>query len=140
MQHTKADTTYIIRIDKGGDVVKTITNFCKEEGIENAYFTGIGAVGTLTCGYYNLEEKKYYFKEYAEPLEVVSLTGNVMLKDGVPFVHAHGVFTDIGNKAFGGHVVEMRVHVVLEVILTPLQSRIGRVLDDCIGLSLMKMD
>ncbi len=140
MQHIKTDTTYILRIDRGEDVVKNITEFCAKEGIHNAYFTGIGAVETLTCGYYNLVEKKYHFKDYAEPLEVVSLTGNVMLKDGVPFVHVHGVFTDMENKAFGGHIVEMKVHVVLEVILTPLGSKIERVLDDCIGLSLMSLE
>lgn len=140
MKHTKTNTTIIIRIDKGEDVVKSITEFCTREGIVNAYFTGIGAVGELKCGYYNLEEKKYYFIDYAQPLEVVSLNGNVMLRDGAPFVHVHGVFTDIENKAFGGHIVEMRVHVVLEVMLTPLQSTIERVLDECIGLALMKID
>jgi uncharacterized protein len=140
MQYIKTDSTYIIRIDKGEDVVETITEFCTKEGIANAHFTGIGAVDILTCGYYNLEEKKYYFTDYTQPLEVVSLTGNVMLKDGAPFVHVHGVFTDIENKAFGGHIVEMRVHVVLEVMLTPLKSTIERALDECIGLALMKMD
>jgi predicted DNA-binding protein with PD1-like motif len=121
-------------------VVKTITDFCANEEIANAYFFGIGAVDTLTCGYYNLEEKEYHFKDYNEPLEVVSLSGNVMRKDGKPFVHVHGVFTDITNKAFGGHIVEMRVHVVLEVMLTPLQSKVERIHDDCIGLALLKID
>ncbi len=140
MKYTNADGVYVLRIDKGEDVVKSITEFCANEEILNAYFTGIGAVGTLTCGYYNLEEKKYHFTDYTEPLEVVSLTGNVMLKDGTPFVHVHGVFTDIENKAFGGHIVEMNVHVVLEVIVTPLTSRIERTLDECIGLSLMSFE
>ncbi len=140
MHSLKTDNTIILRIDKGEDVVKSITEFCKKEGIGNAHFNGIGAVETLTCGYYNLEEKQYHFTDYAEPLEVVSLTGNVMLRDGSPFVHVHGVFTDTENKAFGGHVVEMRVHVVLEVMLTPLSSKIERHMDDCIGLALMKLD
>ena len=139
MHALKTPTTTILRIDKGEDVVKSITEYCAREEIANAYFSGIGAVDVLTCGYYNLEEKKYYFKEYAEPLEVVSLSGNVMLKDGKPFVHVHGVFTDIENTAFGGHIVEMRVHVVLEVMLTPLESNVERTHDDCIGLSLMSL-
>lgn len=139
MHYTKADTTYVIRIDKGEEVVKSITEFCTKEGMQNAHFTGIGAVDVLKCGYYNLEEKQYHFTDYAEPLEVVSLTGNVMQKDGAPFVHVHGVFTDTENKAFGGHIVEMRVHVVLEVMLTPLSSKIERHLDECIGLALMKI-
>ncbi len=140
MHALKTPTTIILRIDKGEEVVKSITDYCVRENIANAYFSGIGAVDVLTCGYYNLEEKQYHFKEYAEPLEVVSLSGNVMLKDGTPFVHVHGVFTDIENRAFGGHIVEMHVHVVLEVMLTPLSSRVVRIHDDCIGLSLMELE
>ncbi len=137
MQTTKAGTTYIIRIDKSEEVVKTLTEFCASQDIKNAMFTGIGAVEHLTCGYYALHEKKYYFKEYDELIEVVSLTGNVMQKDGAPTIHVHGVFTDTTNTAFGGHIVEMRVGVVLEVMLTPLASTISRTHDDCIGLYLL---
>lgn len=137
MQYAYSDNTHIIKIERGEDVVKTLTVFCKTHQISNAYFTGIGAVEWLSCGYYALQEKQYYFKEYNELVEVVSLTGNVMLKDGEPFIHVHGVFTDTTNTAFGGHIVEMRVGVVLEVILTPLSSSISRTHDDCIGLYLM---
>ncbi len=138
MKHTKSGTDiYVLRIDRGEEVVKTITEFCLEEGIGNALFNGIGAVDQLKCGWYELPTKEYHFTTYEAPLEVVSLTGNVMLKEGKPFVHVHGVFTDIENKAMGGHIVEMRVGVVLEVVLTKLSTKIERVLDDCIGLALM---
>ena len=137
MNTIKTDGVYVIRIDKGEDVVKSLTDFCVAHNIQNALFNGIGAVEKLTCGYYALSEKKYYFKDYDGLYEVVSLTGNVMLKDSKPFIHVHGVFTDTENSAFGGHIVEMRVGVVLEVTLTPLSSKIERVLDNCIGLALM---
>ncbi len=137
MRSTKAGTTHIIRVDKGEEVVKSLTEFCATTDIKNATFTGIGAVEWLKCGYYALHEKKYYFKEYDELIEVVSLTGNVMQKDGAPTIHVHGVFTNSTNAAFGGHIVEMRVGVVLEVMLTPLASTISRTHDDCIGLYLL---
>jgi len=139
MEFIQADNTCVLRINKGENVVEEITSFCATHHISNATFNAIGAVEWLKCGYYELSEKKYYFKEYDGLYEVVSLTGNVMLKDGVPFVHVHGVFTDTENKAFGGHVVEMRVGVVLEVIFTPLSSTIERTLDECIGLYLMNI-
>jgi len=140
MRTTQASDTYIIRIDKGEEVVKSLTEFCTAQDIKNATFTGIGAVEWLKCGYYALDEKKYYFKEYDELIEVVSLTGNVMQKDGAPTIHVHGVFTDTTNSAFGGHIVEMRVGVVLEVILVPLKSSIARTHDDCIGLYLLNIE
>jgi predicted DNA-binding protein with PD1-like motif len=140
MRTTKAGVTYVIRIDKGEEVVKSLTEFCAAEHIKSATFTGIGAVEWLKCGYYALDEKKYYFKEYDQLIEVVSLTGNVMQKDSAPTIHVHGVFTDTTNTAFGGHIVEMRVGVVLEVMLTPLQSSISRTHDDCIGLYLLNIE
>ncbi len=140
MQFQRADATFIIRIDKGEEVVKILTEFCASRDIKNASFNGIGAVEWIKCGYYELSEKKYYFKEYNGLYEVVSLTGNVMLKDDSPFIHVHGVFTDTENKASGGHIVDMRVGVVLEVILTPLTSTISRNLDECIGLYLMDLN
>lgn len=139
MQYKITDDIHILRINKGEDVVSTLTKHCEDTGIKNALFTGIGAVEWLKCGYYALTEKQYYFTEYDELVEVVSLTGNVMLKDERPFIHVHGVFTNTKNEAFGGHIVEMRAGVVVEVTLTPLSSAITRTHDECIGLYLMDL-
>ena len=138
MKYTKTDDRYIIKIERGEEVMATLTSFCEQEGIKNALLTGIGAVEWVSCGYYELSTKKYHFTEYDEMVEVISMTGNVALKEGRPFLHVHAVFTDTKNKAFGGHVQEMRVGVVLEVVLTPLSSSIVRELDEDIGLFLMK--
>jgi uncharacterized protein len=111
----------------------------RTHSIRNGHFTGIGAVSELTCGYYELSEKKYYFTDYTDMVEVVSLTGTIMLKDAEPFIHMHGVFTDTKNHAFGGHIVEMRVGVTLEVVLTPLTSNFVRLPDACSGLALIDL-
>lgn len=137
MQYTKTDNQYIIKIGKGEEVLSSLTDFCVREGIENALIKGIGAVEWVSCGYYALDTKTYHFTQYDQLVEVASMTGNVMLKEGKQFLHVHAVFTDTSNTAFGGHVEEMRVGVVLEVVLTPLTSRIERKLDEHIGLFLM---
>lgn len=127
----------ILIIDKGEDVILTITEVAKENDIQNAFISGLGAVEKISCGYYNLDEKKYYFKNYDGLFEVVSMTGNIMLKDGEPFVHLHAVFTDEDNRAFGGHVEEMRVGVTLEVQLNLTSGNIIRKHDEGIGLFLI---
>lgn len=137
MQFRKTANTYFINVERGEKVMETLTEFCKKEGIKNATISAIGAAKDVTCGYYALDEKKYYFTNYPELVEVVSLTGNVMLKDGEPFLHVHAVFTDTKNQAFGGHVQELSVGVVLEVVLTTYDTDIARELDDGIGLFLM---
>lgn len=131
------DHSYVLAFLKGEEVLTEMISFCAREGIVNATFTGIGAVRGLSCGYYALEEKAYHFTQYDEPVEVVSLTGNIMQKEGAPALHAHGVFTDHENRAFGGHIESMVVDVTLEVVLTVLPSEIERVLDEDIGLFLL---
>lgn len=137
MRHTKTGAGYVLVLQKGENVIESITSFCAAEGIENAHFSAIGAVEFVSCGYYALNERKYYFTQYNELLEVASGTGNVMLKNGAPFVHLHAVFTNTRNEAFGGHVEEMRVGVTLEVMLTPLPSSLSREHDEDIGLFLI---
>jgi len=135
--HVEASNKYIINIEQGEEVITTLTQFCKEHGITNGVFTGIGAARGLSCGYYELAEKKYYFTSYDELVEVVSLQGNVMLKNGEPFVHLHGVFTNTKNEAFGGHVEKVTAGIVIEVMFEVLPSQIQRILDEKIGLYLL---
>lgn len=137
MQYTTKEKTHIIKLEKGENVMETLTTYCKEHKIKNGYFRGIGAVEYVKCGYYALDEKTYHFTEYNALYEVVSATGNVMLKDDEPFIHLHAVFTDTTNQAFGGHVEEMRVGVTLEIILEELDTSISREYDEEIGLFLI---
>jgi predicted DNA-binding protein with PD1-like motif len=135
-----AEHTSTLIIDKGEDVISTITEVAKDNNIQNAFLSGLGAVEKISCGYYNLEEKKYYFINYEGLFEVVSMTGNIMLKEGQPFVHLHAVFTDENNQAFGGHVEEMRVGVTLEVQLNLVSGNIRREYNQDIGLFLICPD
>ncbi|MDI6774343.1 MAG: DUF296 domain-containing protein [Verrucomicrobiota bacterium] len=48
-------------------------------------------------------KREYQFKEFDQPLEIAALTGNVSLKDGRPFLHAHAILTDEQGHTFGGH-------------------------------------
>lgn len=139
MKFKKVENQYILKIEKGELVHASIHEFCNEHEIANASLAGIGAVEWVRCGYYDLPKKEYLFKEYDEIVEVASYLGNVMVKEGSLFVHAHGTFSNRNNEVFGGHVDEMRVGVVLEVILTPLSSKIERTYDEEIGLYLMNI-
>lgn len=137
MKFSKSGDTYIINLEKGEDVFNKLIELAESEGVQNASLSGIGAVEGLTCGYYALSEKEYHFTDYPNLVEVVSLTGNIMLKEEKPFLHVHGVFTGTDNQAFGGHVKSMQVGVTLEVILKVYQTKIERKLNEDIGLFLM---
>lgn len=135
--HQIAPHTQMLVLQKGENVIASLTHYCQEYGVQNAIMSGIGAVEYIKCGYYDLQNRVYHFTEYQALYEVVSLTANVMLKEGVPFVHMHGVFSDTENHTFGGHVEEMRVGVTLEIHCSILPTQLHRAYDEETGLFLI---
>lgn len=141
MKSKKVESGYVIKLERGEKVIASLTDFCAHEKIESAFLVGLGAVCNAEIGYYDLAKKQYFFKIFAEDREVASMTGNVALVDGKPFVHLHAILSagDESLSCVGGHVKECEVAVTLEVFLTKSQGAIGRVLDEAIGLKLLDL-
>ena len=140
MQFQKVGKDYLINIDKDEKVVETLTRFCKENGIKNAKLSGIGAVKKTKIGAYDLPKKEYIKREYSEILELLSLEGNVALKDGEPFIHAHVVLSDHNMQTLGGHLFETTVGVAGEFFLTQFDGNAYRELKPDIGLACMCLE
>lgn len=134
---------YLLRLDRGDDVLLCIADFCKRKGILSGLFRAIGAVEKIKIGYYDLSSKKYGSKDYADAMEVASMSGNIAQVEGRPFVHCHAVLSGIApgteNQPIGGHVFEAKVAVTLEVHLVAFNENIMRELDDDIGLKLLDL-
>ena len=132
---------FIIRLERDEDVLPTLVAFCEQKAIRSGVFQGIGAVKDSKIGYYDLATKKYGQKEYPAEMEVASMTGNVAIVDGKPFIHCHAVLSGIAagteNQPIGGHVFETKVAVTLEIRLTAFNGSIERALDNEIGLKLL---
>ena len=133
--------THVVVLERGENVIETITKYCAEKGIASGVFTGIGAVERVKIGYYDLGKREYFFRDEQGVFEVASMNGNVALVEGKPFIHAHAVLSrcDETMECIGAHIKEAFVAVTLEVFLTPLAISLGRELDDSIGLKLLKI-
>lgn len=132
---------YVLRLIRGENVFSTIMHFCEQRRIEHAVFSAIGAVNDVTLGYYDLGAKQYGSRKYETEHEVASMTGNVSLVEGKPFLHIHAVLSGIApgteNECIGGHVFAATVAVTLEVYLTAFNEPISRTHDDDVGLKLL---
>ncbi len=139
MEYAQVDEkeSYILRLYRGESVHETIQAFCAEKGITSGWFTGLGAIESIQLGYYSLEEKAYYWKEYQSPHEVVTLVGNATLVDGMPFLHIHTTISDDENVAIGGHLKSAVVAVTLEIQFTVYEETLERMHDDVTGLKLI---
>jgi predicted DNA-binding protein with PD1-like motif len=102
-------------LQPGDELHACVRKVAADAGFHGGFVSAIGAVDDLELGYFRLPEKVYDRQTTRDRLEVVSLTGNLAVKDGEPFLHAHGVFTGPDFRAFGGHVFRAVASITLEV-------------------------
>ena len=140
MQFKQLEEDFFIYIEKNEKVMDTLTKFCKQYGLMNAKLSGIGAVKSTEIGAYDTTKKEYIRKQFPDVLELVSFEGNVTLKDGVPFVHAHVVLSNHDMKTIGGHLFETTIAAVGEFFLRKFNSNVHRELNEDVGLPCISME
>jgi len=92
------------RLQRGDDLLETLTTICREENITLSRIQGLGAVEQARIGFYDQTEREYCFLTLDRPLEITALTGNVSLKYGDIFLHLHATLCDENGNAFGKHL------------------------------------
>ncbi|MCX7750435.1 MAG: DUF296 domain-containing protein [Candidatus Bipolaricaulota bacterium] len=83
-----------------------------------ALVAGIGMVRDLVLGYW--DGAKYVEERIAEPVELLSLQGNLGDEGGKPVLHAHVVAGREGGAAVGGHLLAAVVHNTAEIVFLRL--------------------
>jgi predicted DNA-binding protein with PD1-like motif len=141
MQRAKKRKTsqrsFLAPLRYGHDMLEEVLRIILEKGIEHAAIFIIGAVSSATFGYYDQEAQKYLKIKRAGRFEVLSCTGNVTLKQGAPFVHAHALFGDRSGGAFGGHLMSPSIVFAAELHILELSGQPPeRVHDPATGLYL----
>ena len=127
------------RLPHAKDVIQSLETFCSENNIRMGTFSLIGAVSCATIGAYDQKQQVYItFRENRE-LEIISCTGNISLKDGNPFIHAHIALGNHEGKTVSGHLFSDTLVFAGEA---EIQEFIGKPLershDDTTGLMLWK--
>jgi uncharacterized protein len=132
----KPDKELIVRLKHDADLVQSVTELARDHGIEMATFTAIGALKRARLGYYDQRSHEYRYISIDSPYELASCTGNISLKGGEPFVHAHVVLSDEKGNTRAGHLLEGVVFAV-EVHLRQLEGpRLERKYDEVTELML----
>ena len=113
-------------------------SFAKENGLDAANFTALGAFSDAALGYFDMERKEYEEIPVREQVEVLSLVGTIAPKEsGEPQVHAHAVLGRSDGTTRGGHLLEARVRPTLEVVLDESPEHLRRETDPETGLPLL---
>lgn len=138
MEYRKFGNHYVIRLEKGEEIVTKIKELCEKEEIKLASLSGIGAVNKVTAGLFKTKEKKYVSKTYEEDMEIVSLGGNVSCMNGETYLHFHISVANEAGEVRGGHLTEAFISATGELVLTRIEGTVDREYSDEIGLNLFK--
>jgi predicted DNA-binding protein with PD1-like motif len=131
------ERTFALVFETGDTVMEPLGVFLRANDVTAARFSGIGAFRSVTLGYFDWEAKDYERIPINEQVEVVSLAGDVALKDDEPQIHAHVVIAKRDGSAHGGHLLEGSVRPTLEVVLVDAPTHLRKRFDPQTGLALI---
>jgi predicted DNA-binding protein with PD1-like motif len=138
MEYRKFDQTFIVRIDRGEEIVSCVQALAEKEKIHLASVQALGAVGAFTVGTYSVEEKTYYSQEFSGEYEIVSLTGTINTMDDQIYCHLHMSAADRSCQVVGGHLNRAVVSATCEMVVTAYDGRVDREKDPVTGLNLYR--
>jgi predicted DNA-binding protein with PD1-like motif len=138
--HDQDERTFALVFEPGDEVVSGLTGFAGRHRLAASHLTAIGAFSQAVLGYFDRERRDYRRIPVTEQVEVLSLIGDVALKDGKPALHAHVVLGKADGSTVGGHLLEARVWPTLEVILVESPAHLRRRHDPASGLALIDLD
>lgn len=129
---------HILKPPFGSDLLKELNDFVHAQGINLAWFTGLGAVSRATIRYYDQPTQSWMDLQKDQRLEVAGMVGNVSLLNGEPIVHAHITFADEQGRCFGGHLGPNTLVFNMEILLTTLSASksVVRKMDTQTGLTI----
>lgn len=138
MEYRKFDDSYVVRLNRGEEVITSLKELCDKEDIKLAEITGLGASNLVEIGVFNVNTKEYNTKVFEGMFEITSLVGNVTRKDGDVYLHIHINFGDENGTVMGGHLVRSTISATSEIIVRKINGEVGRKLSEEIGLNLLE--
>ncbi len=133
----KLKQTYIGQLKRGTDLLGGITDYIVKNKITIGEIRGLGAVSKAVVKYFNQNTEDYETITLDEHLEILSLYGNISIRDYDPFAHVHVTLGNRKGKAFGGHLAEGSIVYVAEIMIHEFEGiKIVRERDEKTGLYL----
>jgi len=130
---------WLLVLETGEEVKKTLETFAAENAIEAASFVALGAFQRARLGYFQWDKKAYKEIPVDEQVEVITLAGDIVPSEkGRPSLHAHTVLGREDGSTRGGHLLEAIIRPTLEVTLTQSPAHLVRRQHPDLGIALIE--
>ena len=139
MRSKRTGSIFILRIDRGEEIVSTLKEFCAKEKIALGTVQGIGAVNSAVIGLFLAASKEYHTTTLSGDHEITSLAGNITTMDGQPYLHLHATLSDASFLAFGGHLTSAVVSGTCEIVIRTIDDTVSRTFDADAGLNVLDL-
>ncbi len=134
------NNTFLVLLKKGDNLMSSLKDFHKNYANNNlCEFRAIGAIDNFELGYAYLENNiiQYNNVKYTDEYELLSLLGNISLRDNDTVIHAHASLSDKDNNCIGGHLNYATVSIVCEIFITVYEVKCNRVFDEKVGIAVL---
>jgi len=125
------------RLQPGEDVLRGLEAAAAAHGVRTGTLGFLGAIKGARLGFFDQEGRSYKMIALNGHLELASGVGNISLRDGKVFVHAHVTVSDRAGATWGGHLMEGSEVFACEYHLLDLEGEeLQRLPDPATGLTL----
>ena len=138
MEYRAFGNTYVVRIDRGEEILSQVKQVCEAEKIALGKISGLGAVNKAVVGLFETATQEYHSTVMTGDFEITSLVGNITAMEGEVYLHVHGNFAGADNRTFGGHLNEAVVSATCELIIQAFEGSVKRAFHPAIGLNLLE--
>ena len=140
MNYKIIDNTILLSLKKNEYINASIKYIFEVEKLKFGWINGIGAIYDIEIGYFDINKKDYVKKQFSGHYELLSLSGNISIKEGSRFVHTHITFCGTNYKVLGGHLFDAKIAAAGEFMIDASSFKIKRKYNQDIGLHLWCMD
>ena len=137
MKLKKFGNKWVVRIDKGEEIVETLKQLCEKNKIKLGSVSGVGGTERVTVGSYKAKTKEFYSQELTGDYEITNLTGNISTMNGKIYLHLHIALSDSNNNVFGGHLTSAIISTTGEIIIEEIEGEIEREFNEEVRLNLL---
>ncbi len=139
MEYAQKDNLIFVRLYQGEDLFEQLTAVCTACDVRTGIvISGIGMLKQSELKFYK-RQGEYSEVLFPEPLELVSLTGNIVFQEGEHQFHLHAVLAKPDKSAVAGHLGKAKVNVTNEIVIMKSDIDARRELDPATGLMALRL-
>jgi predicted DNA-binding protein with PD1-like motif len=139
MEFSQSGDLILVRLHQDEDLFEMLRKVGEACEIQTAVvLSGIGMLKQAELNFF-VKNGEYSAVLFPEPMELVSMTGNVIHQDGDWHFHIHAVLARHTKEAVAGHLSKGKVNVTNEIVILKTGVKAARRVDAATGLMALSL-